>query len=431
MRKSGAKSYYRVHRKICTKPSAIKKQTSARLLMKFHSAQGERLSNAVGYAFALYFERKKKSDKNCAVTMNFDLTSATFTRVGSFKRQSLTETLRDKTNSTHSERAPGAEDLNGTSHPPTTIININNNITTDFEENKGKKRPSECCTPLKPPMHICCDSRNSEERLTLPPPTRIVPRFPFSSPGSARLKCGGLSCSSSNCSLEPKLIVFVRMKDGGPFGKTHTNRDDSIYLHNNYNIFDSVAENIPCRAYDRARTACDFERSLHSVSAALRRQRSLRELPRLGHSNETSPFFRRHASLRLRELPSNVERVKSLSAEFAFDTRTSSSAHFSRYHTPVSPIAEMSPANTPDKMTPNTRSVGIGYESAARQQLAQKFEPAPQAKFESNQVRASGALRKHAFVSSARSAHDRVIFNSTGVDQIDGDRPTQSGSEHE
>ncbi|CAH1115110.1 unnamed protein product [Psylliodes chrysocephalus] len=54
---------------------------------------GERLSHAVGCAFAVCLERKQKRDKECGVTMMFDTKNNTFTRTGSFRQQSLTERL--------------------------------------------------------------------------------------------------------------------------------------------------------------------------------------------------------------------------------------------------------------------------------------------------------------------------------------------------
>lgn len=54
---------------------------------------GERLSHAVGCAFAVCLERKQRRDKECGVTMTFDTKNSTFTRTGSFRQQSLTERL--------------------------------------------------------------------------------------------------------------------------------------------------------------------------------------------------------------------------------------------------------------------------------------------------------------------------------------------------
>lgn len=54
---------------------------------------GERLSHAVGCAFAVCLERKQRRDKECGVTMTFDTKNSTFTRTGSFRQQTLTERL--------------------------------------------------------------------------------------------------------------------------------------------------------------------------------------------------------------------------------------------------------------------------------------------------------------------------------------------------
>lgn len=52
---------------------------------------GERMSHAVGCAFAVCLERKQKRDKECGVTMTFDDKNSVFTRTGSFRQQSITE----------------------------------------------------------------------------------------------------------------------------------------------------------------------------------------------------------------------------------------------------------------------------------------------------------------------------------------------------
>ncbi|TMW43876.1 hypothetical protein DOY81_011044 [Sarcophaga bullata] len=51
----------------------------------------ERLSHAVGCAFAVCLERKQRRDKECGVTMTFDTKNNTFTRTGSFRQQTMTE----------------------------------------------------------------------------------------------------------------------------------------------------------------------------------------------------------------------------------------------------------------------------------------------------------------------------------------------------
>ncbi|XP_065343158.1 protein numb isoform X9 [Cloeon dipterum] len=59
------------------------------------TVSGERLSHAVGCAFAACLERKQKRDKECGVTMTFDAKNSTFTRSGSFRQTSITERLQD------------------------------------------------------------------------------------------------------------------------------------------------------------------------------------------------------------------------------------------------------------------------------------------------------------------------------------------------
>uniref|UniRef100_A0A3Q3XHG4 PID domain-containing protein n=1 Tax=Mola mola TaxID=94237 RepID=A0A3Q3XHG4_MOLML len=57
----------------------------------FHTLWGERLSHAVGCAFAACLERKQKREKECGVTATFDANRTTFTREGSFRVTTATE----------------------------------------------------------------------------------------------------------------------------------------------------------------------------------------------------------------------------------------------------------------------------------------------------------------------------------------------------
>ena len=63
---------------------------------------GERLSHAVGCAFAVCLERKQRRDKECGVTMTFDLKNSTFTRTGSFRQHTMTERLANNTDCSNS-----------------------------------------------------------------------------------------------------------------------------------------------------------------------------------------------------------------------------------------------------------------------------------------------------------------------------------------
>ena len=61
----------------------------------FFIIKGERLSHAVGCAFAACLERKQRRDKECGVTMTFDSKTSIFTRSGSFRQPNLAERLQE------------------------------------------------------------------------------------------------------------------------------------------------------------------------------------------------------------------------------------------------------------------------------------------------------------------------------------------------
>lgn len=69
---------------------------------------GERLSHAVGCAFAVCLERKQRRDKECSVTMTFDMKNSTFTRTGSFRQQTMTERLVDPPSAAVAPQPKGA-----------------------------------------------------------------------------------------------------------------------------------------------------------------------------------------------------------------------------------------------------------------------------------------------------------------------------------
>lgn len=64
---------------------------SSHCVMQCCLVQGERLSHAVGCAFAACLERKQKREKECGVTATFDASRTTFTREGSFRVTTATE----------------------------------------------------------------------------------------------------------------------------------------------------------------------------------------------------------------------------------------------------------------------------------------------------------------------------------------------------
>ena len=58
-------------------------------------SQGERLSHAVGCAFAICLEKKQKRDKETGVTVTYSQDRTSFTRTGSFRQTTLTERIVD------------------------------------------------------------------------------------------------------------------------------------------------------------------------------------------------------------------------------------------------------------------------------------------------------------------------------------------------
>ncbi|XP_071963915.1 protein numb homolog [Antedon mediterranea] len=76
---------------------------------------GERLSHAVGCAFAACLERKQQRDKLCGVKIEFDVNKTTFTRQGSFRQATMTEQLaeaEEERNKENGETQPGGASVN-------------------------------------------------------------------------------------------------------------------------------------------------------------------------------------------------------------------------------------------------------------------------------------------------------------------------------
>jgi len=80
---------------ICHGFMAVKETVSILSATPTTPSFGDRLSHAVGCAFAICLEKKQKRDQDCSVTMNFDNTTTSFTRIGSFRQATITERLAD------------------------------------------------------------------------------------------------------------------------------------------------------------------------------------------------------------------------------------------------------------------------------------------------------------------------------------------------
>ncbi|XP_038158648.1 protein numb homolog isoform X6 [Cyprinodon tularosa] len=101
---------------------------------------GERLSHAVGCAFAACLERKQKREKECGVTATFDANRTTFTREGSFRVTTATEAAEREEVMRQLQDAKKAEtDLN--------VAGNAANISTNPSLNQPGSSPSPSSSP--------------------------------------------------------------------------------------------------------------------------------------------------------------------------------------------------------------------------------------------------------------------------------------------
>ncbi|XP_059161097.1 protein numb-like isoform X2 [Physella acuta] len=70
------------------------------------SVSGERLSHAVGCAFAICLEKKQKRDKETGVTVTYNQSRTSFERTGSFRQTTLTERIVDPQSAILAEPVP-------------------------------------------------------------------------------------------------------------------------------------------------------------------------------------------------------------------------------------------------------------------------------------------------------------------------------------
>ncbi|XP_034088148.1 protein numb homolog, partial [Gymnodraco acuticeps] len=87
---------------------------------------GERLSHAVGCAFAACLERKQKREKECGVTATFDANRTTFTREGSFRVTTATEAAEREEVMRQIQDAKKAETDVGMMGHHNSAISVNN-----------------------------------------------------------------------------------------------------------------------------------------------------------------------------------------------------------------------------------------------------------------------------------------------------------------
>ncbi|CAO2586852.1 Protein numb homolog [Lemmus lemmus] len=112
---------------------------------------GERLSHAVGCAFAACLERKQKREKECGVTATFDASRTTFTREGSFRvttateqaeREEIMKQLQDAKKAETDKAVVGSSVASGNTAPsPSSPTSPTSDTTSSLEMNNPHAIP--------------------------------------------------------------------------------------------------------------------------------------------------------------------------------------------------------------------------------------------------------------------------------------------------
>ncbi|XP_053529287.1 protein numb homolog isoform X5 [Artibeus jamaicensis] len=112
---------------------------------------GERLSHAVGCAFAACLERKQKREKECGVTATFDASRTTFTREGSFRvttateqaeREEIMKQIQDSKKAETDKTAGGSSGAPGSTAPsPSSPTSPTSDATAGLETNNPHAIP--------------------------------------------------------------------------------------------------------------------------------------------------------------------------------------------------------------------------------------------------------------------------------------------------
>ncbi|KAF6131854.1 NUMB endocytic adaptor protein [Phyllostomus discolor] len=112
---------------------------------------GERLSHAVGCAFAACLERKQKREKECGVTATFDASRTTFTREGSFRvttateqaeREEIMKQIQDSKKAETDKTAGGSSVAPGSTAPsPSSPTSPTSDATAGLEMNNPHAIP--------------------------------------------------------------------------------------------------------------------------------------------------------------------------------------------------------------------------------------------------------------------------------------------------
>ncbi|XP_034419103.1 protein numb homolog isoform X2 [Cyclopterus lumpus] len=104
---------------------------------------GERLSHAVGCAFAACLERKQKREKECGVTATFDANRTTFTREGSFRVTTATEA------------AEREEVMRQLQEKKETDVKVTGNSATSVTNSSAHSTGGSPSPSSSPPLSMC------------------------------------------------------------------------------------------------------------------------------------------------------------------------------------------------------------------------------------------------------------------------------------
>ncbi|KAJ8730722.1 hypothetical protein PYW08_002135 [Mythimna loreyi] len=119
---------------------------------------GERLSHAVGCAFAACLERKQRRDKECAVSMSIDAASHAFTRQGSFRKSGITPRRASEADANNSNGGNGGVivpvgSLGGVGNPGATTGNIAHSGPFGGVAHSGAAHPVVAPAASRPAPH--------------------------------------------------------------------------------------------------------------------------------------------------------------------------------------------------------------------------------------------------------------------------------------
>ncbi|XP_041316099.1 protein numb homolog isoform X7 [Pyrgilauda ruficollis] len=140
---------------------------------------GERLSHAVGCAFAACLERKQKREKECGVTATFDASRTTFTREGSFRVTTATEQAEREEIMRQMPDAKGTEWSSTSSGAASPSLFQGNHRRTPSEADRWLEEVSKTVRAQQQPT-----SAPAPQPLLQPPPaapaSQSAPAFPVS-----------------------------------------------------------------------------------------------------------------------------------------------------------------------------------------------------------------------------------------------------------